>query len=303
MAKDKESITGITISKDAVCLAQYVPEEKVVANISIQPIDLPGDDFWESAEEALKELGRTMKLSGENVVASLPGEHAVIRTLCLDADEDNSDETLEWEFSQQIIGSRDEYVYDFEKQAASPKAGLDQFLVVGYRTEALNKLIRLLRANKLNPVIVDLDVFALINVHEANYDDNASAPSLLVLAEEKLTKCVLAKSGSFVDVEIIKHEADVQTVDAYAALLNNAIGKMLACNPGLAARESLSVYLSGSLLSDAQFAQELEKAVQNAEILYPFRKISCGTGMAEEDLRKYSPQLAVAIGLALRETE
>ncbi len=304
MAQRTNTVTGIAFNKDAICLAQFAPEERLVANISIQPIEEPGDNMWELAGTPLKELVRTVKLAGENVISSLPGEYAVIRTLCLDQDEPNVEEALEWEFSQHIIGSRDEYIFDFERLASGPQEGMGRFLAVGYRSEAVDRLARLLRSNRLNPIVVDLDIFALVNVHEANYGEAGTAPALLVLADERLSKCVLAAGGSFVDLETFDHAVlEDRSSQAYAAAVENAAAKLLACNPGAASRETLPVLLTGGFFSQAEFADEVIQGIRNAEVLYPFRKIGCGTGMAEEELRKYSPQLAVAVGLALRGIE
>ncbi|MBD3391204.1 MAG: hypothetical protein GF418_04040 [Chitinivibrionales bacterium] len=299
MARRRNSISGLALSRDAVCLAQFLPEERLVANVSIQPVEEPGGDILDAAAGGLKDLVRAAKLGGESIVCSLPGEYAVIRKIPLDSDEPNIGEALEWEFSQQIIGSRDEYVFDFEKLAGTSQQGQDQFLVVGYRSEAVDRMSHLLRSNKLNPLIVDLDIFALINVFEANYDE-ASVPAALVIAGEKVSKCVLSAQGAFLDMETVAHEAEMQSPQSYGTLIEQGLGKLLACNPGVALRESLPVYFTGSLLAERDYADEVTKAVPKAELLYPFRKLDCGAGMPEEELRKYSPQLAVAVGLALR---
>jgi len=300
MARRTDSIAGLAFSSDAVSVAQYIPAEREVANIGIQPVDEHAADLWESAAPGLKQLVSATKLAGGNVVCSLPGEHAIIRTLCLDNDEPDVAEALEWEFCQHVIGSRDEFVFDFEKLAAVPTAGVEQYLVVGYRTETVERAARILRLSKLNPIIVDLDIFALINVYEANYADLAAAPAICVLADEAVSKCVLTAGGTFVDMEIVNHGAASQNAGTWAAAVENGIAKLLACSASAPRRDALPVLLSGDLFSQPDFAGEATKAVKNAEILYPFRTIKCGAGMSDQDLRKYSPQLAVAVGLALR---
>lgn len=303
MARNFESVSGISFATDAICVAQYIPEQRQIAKFSIQHIDEQAPDLWESAAPGLKQLVRAVKLAGENVVSSLPAEYAIIRKLCLDNDEPNLDDAMEWEFSQHIIGSRDEFVFDFEKMAFVPKAGLEQYLVVGYRNELVEKISRILRTNKLNPLIIDLDIFALINVYEANYSESVKSPTVLVLADESLSKCVLTVDGHYVDMESVNHKQQAQNPESYASVVENAIAKLDLCNPGMIQRESLPVLYSGTLFSQSEFAEEVKKGIRNADMLLPFRTIACGMGIADDDLKKYAPQVAVAVGLALRGSE
>jgi Tfp pilus assembly PilM family ATPase len=300
MARKKLSITGLAVNKDSICMAQFVPEEEIVTNVGIQLVDALDDDFWEAAASGLKELGHTVKLAGANVVSALPGEHSVIRKIFIDAEEEDSDEALEWELNQQIIGAREEYVFDFEKCASSSKKGMQQYLAVGYRAESVDDLNRVLRSSRLNPLIIDLDIFALINVYDANYSERKLLPAILVLSEESQTKCILALNGTFMDFETISHESGLPDVDNYTAALNSTIENMLACNPDVKQRELLKVYLAGSMFTDTTYAGQLQKAVKNSEMLEPFRKVVCETELGEKDLKRHSPQLAVAVGLALR---
>jgi Tfp pilus assembly PilM family ATPase len=303
MAKQRDTITGLTFAPDAVCLAQMVPDNQLIANIGIQPVDERVGSLWDYSVPSLKQLVRAIKLNGENVICSMPGEFAVIRKLSLDADETNIEETLEWEFSQHVIGAREEFVIDYEKLAAVSGTGLEQYLVVGYRKEIVEKAARLMRTNKLNPMVIDLDVFALINVYEANYGEFAGQPALCVLSDDTMTKCVLTSGGTFLDIEVLPHNDEAHSSSGFSAMIENAAARIIACNREPVVREKLPVMLSGSLFTNLEFADEVIKTVRNADILYPFRTIKCGTGMSEEQLKKYSPQLAVAVGLALRGVE
>jgi Tfp pilus assembly PilM family ATPase len=299
----RTSVIGLAVNSDAVCLVQFVPERRQVANIGIEPVEGHGEELWQSISASLKGLVLTAKLRGESIVACLPGEHAVIRKLCVDRSESDVEGALGWEFSQHVIGSRNEYVFDFEKLSQSPAAEVNQYLVVGYRGEAVQRLVDLLRSSKLSPLIVDLDLFALVNVYQANYDESATTPTVLVLADDTASKCVLTAGGTFVDYEAVSHEADVQDPKKYAALVEDAIGRLLACAPIPIVRASIPVFLSGTLFARSKYGEQVKKAIRNAALLYPFRRVKCGKGIPGEALRKYSPQLAVAVGLALRGAE
>jgi Tfp pilus assembly PilM family ATPase len=300
MGRKNESITGMAVTADAICLARLITEDRQIANISIQPVEERTGNIWESAEAGLKQLVGAIKLRNENVVCSLPGEHAIIRKFIVDNDEPDLKETLEWEFSRHIIGQSDEFSVDFEEIPSAAGNTHRQFLMAGYRIEAIESLRNLTKSGKLNPVIFDLDVFAIINAYEANYRDTSLNPAVCIIADYAVSKLVLTIDGRFIDMEIVNSPKDAHNPDSYYMQIEQGISQLLASNPGICVRDSVAVMLSGPLFSMSEFAENIKKSVKNAEILYPFRTVKCGAGMAEEQLRKYSPHLAVAVGLALR---
>jgi Tfp pilus assembly PilM family ATPase len=301
MAKKIESITGMSVTADAICMARMLIDERQIGNISIQPVDERSGDIWESAAPALKQLVRAAKLGGENVVCSLPGEFAVIRRFSIEAEEPDAEAALEWEFCQNILGPRDEFTADYEEITPSPEPGRRSYLMAGYRSEAVESIKQLAKSARLNPAVLDLDVFAIINVYEANYREGGKIkPAMCVLADYAMSKCILTADGRYVDMEIIRHSGESQSADTYASMLEKALARLIACNPGFVPRTETVIMLSGSLFSQSEFTEQVKSFVPGAETLYPFRTVKCGTGMPEEQLRKYSPYLAVAVGLALR---
>jgi Tfp pilus assembly PilM family ATPase len=300
MARKNETVSGIAFSADAVCLVQYAPDENQVSNFHIHLNEERKTTLWETSAAGIRKLAQALKLSGENVICSIPGEYAIIRRFLLDSNEPDVHEALEWEFSQHIISSRDQYVFAYEKAASPQPGGGEQYFVVGYRNEIVDKINHILKSNRLVPTIIDLDIFALINVYEANYGDGTAPAALCVLADDTVTKIVLTDIGAFRDLEVVAHTEDMISPASYSVAVEKAAAKILSCAGGKYKRESLPVYLSGPLFSHQEFADGVKSTVRNAEMLYPFRKIRCANGMAEEELRKYTPQLAVAVGCALR---
>jgi Tfp pilus assembly PilM family ATPase len=299
MGRPRDTITGIAIGPRAICCAQCYPESNLIGNISIQPFSATSNDFWASVTSAVKELVNNpeVKLNGEQVVSALPGEFAILKKVSVDADETDLEETIDWEFSQHIIGSREEYVYDYQPLAVAAGADLRRYLVVGYRQASVSRLNKILTAQKLNPIVVDLDVFALINVFELNYKERLADPALIVFTEEDKTKLILTQNGEFVDIEVVSHEAEGLEPDAYLEQISKGIEAVHLGNQG---SDAAAVFLTGSTFSDDVFTSAILAKIPGSEVLYPFRSISCSAGMKEDDLRHYSPQLAIAVGLAMR---
>jgi Tfp pilus assembly PilM family ATPase len=299
MALRGRSVCGIEIGRDLIGIVQFVPEENSVAGIAIQPLDVGGRSWWENVQSEFRSLVSAMKLTGEDAVCSLPSETAVIKTLMLDADEGSLDEALEWELGQQIVDSIDEYAFDYEKTGSAEQEATSRFLVAACRYATLDRASALLKTHKLNPLAVDLDIFALVNVFEANYRDRLSTPSLLVLGGEEYTKVVLTVDGGFVDYEVFGYDAQSLEPRSYAARLRRSCTKLLDVS-GRAGGRPAPTYLTGPLYSHGDVAQESLEAISGSEVLSPFRNVGC-RAIAESDMDRYAPQLAISVGLAVRE--
>ncbi len=301
MASPRNTISGLDINKSSICYSRCLPEDRMIINVCIQPLEADAADYWQAVSDGFDEFLKEFKIPGENVVASLPGEYAIIKKILLESDETDIDDTVEWELSQQIVGAIDEYVYDYQRVESDGGGELQKYLVVGYRNTAVSRLSRLLRTKKLNPIIVDLDVFALINVFEINYHDRISVPTLILFSDEIKTKLILTVKGNFIDIDIVDHTEEMQTPEGYQQTVTALIKKLFSFNPEFAQQESVQTFLSGSFFSQPEYVDQMKSALPKAEVLFPFREISCTAGMDDEKLHEFAPLLSVSVGLALRD--
>lgn len=299
MAKSNDSFTGIDIGKQFICFAQCTPEDNHIQNVGIQPIDDEDPDWWVCVKDSLKGLISDTKLSGENVIFSLPGEYAVVQKTMVDPDEEDVQGVLDWEFSQRIVGPREEYVFDYQRFPASGADGVDRYLVVGYRGDAVDRVSRLAKSGKLNPIVADLDAFALINAHERNYGDRVSQPAFILHADGETAKLILCKDGFFVDFESFGYSAQKEPLSTLVQGVTERMTRIISGNPQMAS-QGAPFYVSGSVFADEAVLGEICGSIQNAEVLNPFRQMSYSESMEQNNVERYAPQLAVAVGLALR---
>ncbi|MFP4417217.1 MAG: type IV pilus biogenesis protein PilM [Chitinispirillaceae bacterium] len=296
MARKKQSITGLDINGRYIACAQSVPGDNLVTNVSIQLLTTASSDYWYSVEENFKELAEEAGLKGSLSVCSLPGDFAVIKVIAIDDEEEDVEDALGWELSQHIIGSIDEYVFDYEKlEDAAQKR---RYLVAGYKDSSVKRLVTLLKETKITPLVIDLDLFALINVFEVNYPQQLQAPALLIYGDEEKTRLILTKKGKFFDVDMIYYQDGTIPPQRYGEALQDTVSRMLKAH---AIRSiEVPVFTTGTLFSFDDYTQAVSAYFPHAELLYPFRNIQCSAGMDDESRRKYAPQLAVAVGLTLR---
>jgi Tfp pilus assembly PilM family ATPase len=297
MTSHKDSICGIEIGKNLITVAQYSPAENAIGSIVVKPFDepAPGDDDTVLRNE-LKALVTDVELKKQKIVLSLPSEFAIIKKLSIDNSEQDVAQAILWELSQHIIGSIEEYSFDFEPLKLGAPGGGQQYLAVAYRTSSIRRFTSLLKANKLSPFIVDLDCFALVNAFEANYPEALSSPSIIIQGTEKKSKIILTGNGTLIDYDVVPHEPGLVSYDDYAALLGEYLIRLCAHLSG----QIPEIYCTGALFLQNECIDSLARKFGKAELLNPFKEVECLALREKNNVTEFAAQLAVAVGLALR---
>ncbi|MBD3346233.1 MAG: hypothetical protein GF401_14345 [Chitinivibrionales bacterium] len=299
MASRNQSIYGLDLYKDAVCMAQYFPEERSIASVVINPLPENESDWWESLSTELTKLAAELKISGQDVICSLPSEWAVIKKIACDKNEPDIEDTIRWEISQQVLGSLDDYAFDHQEILSSDEL-FRYFLVAAFRSSAVKRVSKLMRSTKLNPVVVDIDIFALINVLETNYEEKTAVPSIIIMGDNEKLKLVLTRNGEFIDFQIVNFQNETEDFSPCLTAIQNAVAALSKVNKSVVGDGTVDLYCTGPLFSNTELLAYLQQNLPNIEILDPFRTIACHAEIPEEDLRRYAPQLAVAVGLSVR---
>jgi Tfp pilus assembly PilM family ATPase len=304
MVKTAAGTNGLDIQRDYICVAQYSPQDMVVRQIAVQPLSHSGPgDFWDAVSSELSMLRKKVKFAGADVVCSVPCDMAVVRTLEAESDERDQHEVLRFELGVGLLGGIGEYAYDFYEVDPGNTADLRRYLGAALRKETLNKLRKVVRGAKLNPYIVDVDIFALTNVFQANYRDQFTGAAVLVLGEHRRTKLILVSNTSYIDYGVAEYDVDEHGAGGYADALAAEVNRLITGNASFLQGSSAPVYLAGGLFADSTITSKVFSGVSRSEMLNPFRKIQCAAGMDAAQLEANSCRLAVSVGLALRGEE
>jgi len=301
MAPHGDYVSGIEISREHISIAQYSPSERTVVNASL--VLRPFDDEETSADNILslktklKKLLSDMNAGGQDAYISLPSNLAIVKKLTIDKSDDNVRQAIEWELSQQIIGSMDEYVFDYEALAGSSD-GLAQYIAVAYKNKTLQEYVALVKSARQRPCVVDIDSFALVNVFEANYPEATSSPAVIVHGSDDSTNVILTQNRTFIDCESVDHRAYKSSGASYAAFIRDLIAQNFVSLGDAAV--SCQVFVTGALFSHLDFTETVLSGLGQAQVLDPFAKISSSFKIPEKDMQKCIPHLAVCVGLALR---
>jgi Tfp pilus assembly PilM family ATPase len=296
---------GLDIQRDYICVAQYSPQDMAVRQIAVQPFssESPGD-FWDAVSLELSGLRKKIKFAGADVVCSVPCDMVVVRALEAESDELDQNEVLRFELGVGLLGGIGDYAYDFYEVDPGNMADLRRYLAAALRKETLAKLKKAVKkSTKLNPYIVDVDIFALTHAFQANYRDVFTGAAMLVLGEHRRTKLILVSNTSYIDYGIVEYDVDEHGIGGYPAALSAEVSRIVTDNAPFLRGNTAPVYLAGGLFADSVIVSKVNSAVPRSEMLNPFRKIQCAAGMDASQIEANACRLAVSVGLALRGEE
>lgn len=295
MKASKDTYYGLDIQKEYIAVVQYSLKSNAVTLVALQPISGSGAD---STSKELGTLKSKFKFLNPQVNCSLPVEHAVVKTIPVDSHDSNTEQALTWELEQNIIGSTDEYIFDYQQFDSTTK-NTSLFQAVAYRKDRINALSSLLKSHKLVPQCIDLDVFALVNVFEASYPELIGQPAVIVHAESADARILLTHHGKLIDYECIRFDPEPDP-----QLLSNLLTTIFP-RLGYASGSAVNIgqtpfFAAGSLFSQDGFIDSIKHFIPGISLLHPFKTIECRIGVDEEKLASYLAQLCVAVGLAIR---
>jgi type IV pilus assembly protein PilM len=289
----------------------------------------------------LKNFGITpfsnLKIKVKDVVASISGHPVIIKKITMPlATDEELEESIKFEAEQYIPFDLEEVNIDFEVLSTEEeKADQMNVMLVAAKKVMINDYSKLLTDAGLNPVILDIDVFALENAFELNYPNEDDQNTALIdvgastininvvkgglsaftrdvfLGGNQITEDIQKQFGiSFDEAETLKTSGDINKDD----FGGKDILKKACDNIGLEIQKSLDfyssttyeqvskIYLSGGC-AKIPFLKEViaEKANITTEVIDCIRTIKYDENVFDPDyIKDIAPIASIGIGLALR---
>ena len=315
-----------------------------VVNMGVEP--LPPEAIVEGAimdsglvTDAIHRLFTNNKFRSNDVAISLSGHSVIIKKISLPAmSPEELSESIQWEAEQYIPFDMDDVNIDYQilGGAAGSEGNMD-VLLVAVKKEKINDYTAVITQAGKNPVVVDVDVFALQNAFEVNYEVPPGNVVALINLGASVTNIAVLLEGNSIfwrDISIggnrytesIQREMDLpqdhaealkrgeemdgidpERVSAIMSAVNEEVGneiqKTLDFFKATTSGEPVQhLIISGGASRVPQLQEYLSKRFQTPVDLFdPFRRLVDGArflpGGEAEDM---APSLAVAIGLAVR---
>jgi type IV pilus assembly protein PilM len=304
----------------SVPLIESTSEQREIAN----PIAVV-----ESIQNAIKTAGITSK----NVCSALAGSGLIIKNLTITVTNMKElQDQVYWEAEQYIPYEISEVVIDYQV-IGQPKGDQVDVILVAVKKEFLEQYMSAITQAKLNPKVIDAELFALQNAYESNYPESETQSALLADVGALSTKIVICGNGipyftkdaSFggnaITQEIQRELNFARFQDAEALKVSNNVPQEVkdvlgrsAQNLAIEIKRALDFYSASSLgppvtqillsggasRTNSVISAIKEKTGLPTDFLNPFLSVESELGTDSVDLAQISPEVVIPMGLAIR---
>ncbi|OGP31744.1 MAG: pilus assembly protein PilM [Deltaproteobacteria bacterium GWC2_42_11] len=342
----KKDVIGLDIGSNSIKLVQLAKVKKGYRLVKLGVIQLPPEAIVDGSiidsmtvTNAIKELLAQQGTKVKDAVSAFTGHSVIIKKVALSAmTEDELADSIQWEAEQYIPFPIADVNIDFQILGYDTEGkGQMDVILVAVKKDMINDYVNVIKEAGLNPVVIDVDSFALENMFEANYPVAPTDNIAVVNIGAAVTSINILKGGvtaftravtiggnffteeiqkllniSFKDAETLKIEGTVKDVDISA--VQPVIDKVCG-NIALEIKRSIDFYLGGMpgdyvtkiyLSGGCSKMKGLLNIIQErtalpVEIINPFSAVEFNQKVFDPDyIAGVSPVFAVAAGLAMR---
>jgi type IV pilus assembly protein PilM len=343
-----KNLVGVDIGSSAIKVAHLRETKKGVQLINFGWEPLPPQTIVDgnvmnsgAVVDALTNLWKSRRVKQREIALSISGHSVIIKKIPVPTmTPDELEEQIHWEAEQHIPFDINDVEIDYEVLTRREDQGQMDILLVAAKKDDINEYTQVAREARLNPLVVDIDAFALQNAYEQNYgvDPNETVALLNVGASLTTINIIqggvtmftrdMASGGNGITEEIQKQlgvsfeEAEAyktggvggQTTDVIPEEVHGIIRQVVESLAGEIQR-SLDFYLATSAGGDVDrifvvggtarlraLVQAIEERARvPVDFLDPFKRVAVDErGVDVNLLRELSPQAAVCLGLGLR---
>jgi type IV pilus assembly protein PilM len=274
--------------------------------------------------DSLKELIRKAKIKTKDVTVGLAGHSSVIvkRVSLPEMSEEELSESIKFEAEQYIPFDIEDVNLDFQILGPKEEPGQMDVILVAVKKDIVNDFLSVVKEAGLNPVIVDVNSFALENIYEVNYEiepDKNIAMNILKGGLSVFTRD--SAVGSNIHTEALQREFNI-TYETAERLKKGEPVENVSPEDALSVIELASeeiigevnhsieyfnedineVVLSGGCALIKDFPKLLaEKIGIEVKVMNPFKNIKIPKRFDITYIEELVPLAAVAAGLALRQ--
>lgn len=288
--------------------------------------------------DSIKEMMKKTGIKTRDAVISISGHSSVIikRIALPEMTEEDLSESIKFEAEQYVPFDIEDVNLDFQIIGPKEEPGQMDVILVAVKKDIINEYISVVKEAGLNPVVVDIDSFALENMYGCNYEIEADRNvALLNIGASTINLSILKNGisvftrdsslGSNIHTEALQREFNLSYENAERLKRGEAVENVspedAAAVVEAASEEIISeiirsfdyfrsttvhediaqVVLSGGCALIPKFADMISaKAGIETRVADPFKHIKIPKRFDEAHIREVAPIMAVAVGLALR---
>jgi len=291
-----KALTGLDIGSSSIKIVQLKETGKGyrLLNMGVRP--LPQEVIVDGAvmdagviSDTLRDILREMKIKVKDVAISVSGHSVIIKKIKVqEMTEEELEKNIQFEAEQYVPFDASEVNMDFV--ILGTEDGKMDVLLVVVKKDVINELTTVVSDSGLNPVVVDVDAFALQNMYETNYVMNPEDVVALVNVGASTTNINIIRDGISIFTRDISAGGN-QFTEAIQKQLQVSYDEAENLKKGEAAGESgpEDVVPIMGVISD-NLAQEIQRSLDFFNSSNPDIQISrvslCGGGSKVESVIK-----------------
>jgi len=289
--------------------------------------------------DAVKEIIRKSKVKAKDVCFAISGHSSVIVKVITmpEMTEEEIEESIGFEAEQYIPFDISDVSIDFQVLGPKEEPGQLDVLLVAAKNDVVNEYITVLKEAGLNPVVIDIDHFALQNIYEVNYEVEPDKIVTLLDIGASSIKINVVKAGASIfardipsglnnTIETLQREFDLPYEVADRLLRGEAVEGVKEENAQTVISDSFNElvteiersidYFRGSMVGSGEISEvivagggallpQLVDMVRNTvgvevNIIDPFQNVRISKKLDQDYIKDLAPLAAVAMGLAMR---
>jgi len=198
----KNQLIGIDIGSHSIKVAEIEDSKKGMLLKNFGMIELPENAIVEGSikemeivSSALKNLFDNLKIKNKNVATSISGYSVIVKKITVPKKEEKDlEESIQSESEQYIPFDINDVNLDFqilqpekEETEDEEKEELMDVLLVAAKKDIVEEYISLIHLTELNPIVLDIDPFALQNAFEISNHEQSDCHALVHIGAQQLT--------------------------------------------------------------------------------------------------------------------
>lgn len=345
----KKSVAGLDIGSSSIKAVELDGKMNNLNLVSVGFENLPSDTVVDgqimelnTVSEAIQNICKNYQIKASQVVTGVSGHSVIIKNIVLPPmSREELEESIDWHAEEHIPYDLADVSLDYHITAENGDS--TTVLIAACKREKIDNIKQAIQLSGKQPIVIDVDTFALQNCYEVNYQPaptdvvtllniGASTMNINIVQGDRslFTRDITVGGSQFTDVlqrtlgisfqqaEAVKRgvtESDNVDEKAIEPLIGGVMETIAleiqktfdfyraTADDGGVTVQKILISGGGSKLEGLteQLSSRLELPV---EVLDPFRQIKVDTRKFDPDyLSEIMPEMAVAVGLALRGVE
>jgi type IV pilus assembly protein PilM len=206
----KNQLVGIDIGSHSIKVAELEDSKQGMELKNFGMIEIPTEAIVEGSikemeivSSALKNLLKNLRIKNKNLATSISGYSVIVKKITIpQKGEEDLEKSIQNEAEQYIPFDINDVNLDFQilppeiKEEAEEKEELMDVLLVAAKKDIVEEYISLFHLSELNPIVLDIDAFALQNAFEISNLEQSGCHALVHIGAQQLTINVVREGVS-----------------------------------------------------------------------------------------------------------